>query len=118
MTGVHRDDYCDSIVRERFGRLGMHERSGGIDEFGMDEEALRAVRPLLDLLFDRYFRVDVGVLLFRVEAIILASLFLALLCAAFLPYHSFGLVGDVLISVVLLAALQSSCFVGTFMSCR
>jgi hypothetical protein len=20
MTGVHRDDYCDSIVRERFGR--------------------------------------------------------------------------------------------------
>ena len=47
-------------LRERFGKLGMHERSAGVDEFGMDEEALRALRPLLDLLFDRYFRVDVG----------------------------------------------------------
>jgi 1-acyl-sn-glycerol-3-phosphate acyltransferase len=47
-------------LRDRFATLGMHERSGVVDEFGMDEEALRAVRPLLDLLFDRYFRVDVG----------------------------------------------------------
>jgi len=62
--------------------------------------------------------IAIGLLLFRVEAIVLASLFLALLCAALLPYHSFGLVGDVLISVGLLASLQSSCFVGTFMSCR
>ena len=42
-------------LRERFATLGMHERSGGVDEFGMDEEALRArataarsaLRPLL-----------------------------------------------------------------------
>jgi hypothetical protein len=58
----------------------------------------------------------IGLLLFRVEAIVLASLFLALLCAALLPYHGFGLVGDVSISVGLLAALQSSFFVGTVMS--
>jgi hypothetical protein len=37
----------------------------------------------------------IGLLLFRVEAVVLASLFLALLCAALLPYHGFGLGGDV-----------------------
>ena len=62
--------------------------------------------------------IAIGLLLFRVEAIVLASLFLALLCAALVPYHGFGAVGNVLISVGLLAALQSFCFVGTFMSCR
>lgn len=40
--------------------LGMHERSGEIDEFGMDEAAVAALRPLLDLFFDRYWRVAVG----------------------------------------------------------
>ena len=59
----------------------------------------------------------IGLVLFRVEAIVLASLFLALLCAALLPNHGFGLVGDVLISVGLLAALQSFFLVATFMSC-
>jgi hypothetical protein len=54
----------------------------------------------------------IGLALFRVEAIILASLFLALLCAALLPYHGFGPGGDVSISVGLLAALQSSFFRG------
>lgn len=47
-------------LRERFATFGMHERSGDIDEFGMDEETLRSARPLLDLFFDRYFRVDVS----------------------------------------------------------
>ncbi len=47
-------------LRERFGTLGMRERSGVIDDFGMDAEALRSIRPLLDFLFDRYFRVAVG----------------------------------------------------------
>jgi 1-acyl-sn-glycerol-3-phosphate acyltransferase len=46
-------------LRERFATLGMHARSGAVDEFGMDEEALRTARPLLDLLFDRYWRVAV-----------------------------------------------------------
>jgi hypothetical protein len=58
----------------------------------------------------------IGLLLFRVEAIVIASLFLALLCAALLPYHGFGLAGDVLISVELLAALQSFYFAGKLAS--
>jgi len=41
-------------------KLGMRERSGEIDEFGMDEGALDALRPFLDFLFDRYWHVDVG----------------------------------------------------------
>jgi 1-acyl-sn-glycerol-3-phosphate acyltransferase len=45
-------------LRERFARLGMRERSGQIDDFGMDEAALALARPLLDFLYDRYWRVD------------------------------------------------------------
>ncbi len=45
-------------VRRRVSTLGMSERSGEVDEFGMDEVVLRRARPLLDLLFDRYFRVE------------------------------------------------------------
>jgi hypothetical protein len=59
----------------------------------------------------------IGLLLFRVEAIVLASLCLALLSAALLPCHGFGLGGDVLISAGLLAALQSFYVVGIFTSC-
>jgi 1-acyl-sn-glycerol-3-phosphate acyltransferase len=36
----------------------MSERSGEVDEFGMDEIVLRRARPLLDLLQDRYWRID------------------------------------------------------------
>jgi hypothetical protein len=61
--------------------------------------------------------IAIGLALFGVEAIVLASLCLALLCAALLPYHDFGLGGDVLTSVGLLAALQSFYVVGIFMSC-
>jgi 1-acyl-sn-glycerol-3-phosphate acyltransferase len=44
----------------RLATFGMRERSVEIDEFGMDEGALDALRPLLDFLFDRYWRVEVG----------------------------------------------------------
>ena len=57
----------------------------------------------------------IGLVLFRAEAIVLTSLFLALLSAALPPCHGFGLVGDVLISAGLLAALQSFYLVGAFM---
>jgi 1-acyl-sn-glycerol-3-phosphate acyltransferase len=43
----------------RISAFGMSERSGEVDEFGMDELVLRRVRPLLELLHDRYWRVDV-----------------------------------------------------------
>ncbi len=48
-----------SELRRRVSTLGMVERSGEVDEFGMDEVVLRRARPLLDLLFDRYWRVEV-----------------------------------------------------------
>ena len=45
-------------IQRRVGTLGMSERSGQVDEFGMDEVVLRRVRPLLDLLYERYWRVE------------------------------------------------------------
>ena len=49
--------YAD--LRRRLSTLGMVERSGEVDEFGMDEVVLRRARPLFELLFERYWRVDV-----------------------------------------------------------
>ena len=46
-------------LRRSMSAFGMSERSGEVDEFGMDELVLRRVRPLLDLLHDHYWRVDV-----------------------------------------------------------
>jgi 1-acyl-sn-glycerol-3-phosphate acyltransferase len=43
----------------RIATLGMRERTGEIDAFGADAAALASARPLLDLLFDRYWSVDV-----------------------------------------------------------
>lgn len=45
-------------IRRRVSAFGMSERSGEVDEFGMDEVVLRRARPLLDLLYDRYWRID------------------------------------------------------------
>ncbi len=46
-------------IRRRASAVGMSERSGEVDEFGMDEVVLRRVRPLLDLLQDRYWRIEI-----------------------------------------------------------
>ena len=45
-------------IQRRVNALGMSERSGEVDEFGMDEVVLRRARPILDLLYDRYWRID------------------------------------------------------------
>jgi 1-acyl-sn-glycerol-3-phosphate acyltransferase len=45
-------------VQRRVSALGMSERSGEVDEFGVDELVLRRAGPILDLLFDNYWRVD------------------------------------------------------------
>jgi 1-acyl-sn-glycerol-3-phosphate acyltransferase len=45
-------------VRRRASAIGMSERSGEVDEFGMDEIVLRRARPLFDLLQDRYWRIE------------------------------------------------------------
>ena len=47
-------------LRRRLATLGMSERSGEVDEFGMDEVVVRRMRGVLDLLFDRWFRVDLA----------------------------------------------------------
>ena len=47
-------------VRRRASTLGMIERSGEVDEFGMDEVVLRRARVFLDLLCDRYWRIDLA----------------------------------------------------------
>jgi 1-acyl-sn-glycerol-3-phosphate acyltransferase len=47
-------------LRRRIATLGMSERSGEVDEFGMDEVVVERARPILDLLFDRWFRVDLA----------------------------------------------------------
>ncbi len=46
-------------ARRRIGTLGMVERSATVDEFGMDELALRRSRTLIDFLLDRYWRVEI-----------------------------------------------------------
>ena len=46
-------------LRRRVNSFGMSERSGEVDEFGMDELVLRQAEPVLDFLMDRWWRVDV-----------------------------------------------------------
>jgi len=45
-------------VQRRLSTFGMSERSGHVDEFGMDEIVLRRARPVLDLLYERYWRIE------------------------------------------------------------
>jgi 1-acyl-sn-glycerol-3-phosphate acyltransferase len=47
-------------LRRRVATLGMSERSGEVDEFGMDEVALRRARGLLAFLYQRWWRVDLA----------------------------------------------------------
>jgi 1-acyl-sn-glycerol-3-phosphate acyltransferase len=46
-------------LRRRLGQLGMRERSGEVDDFGLDPETIRSARPLLDFLRRRWWRVEV-----------------------------------------------------------
>jgi len=47
-------------LRRSLATLGMSERSGEVDEFGMDEVVVRRARPVLQFLYDRYWRVDLA----------------------------------------------------------
>jgi 1-acyl-sn-glycerol-3-phosphate acyltransferase len=53
-------DHLFDELRRRVSTFGMTERSGEVDEFGMDEGLLHRARPLLEFLFERYWRVDLG----------------------------------------------------------
>jgi 1-acyl-sn-glycerol-3-phosphate acyltransferase len=46
-------------MRRRFGQLGMRERSGEVDDFGLDPETIRSARPLLEFLIKRWWRIEV-----------------------------------------------------------
>jgi 1-acyl-sn-glycerol-3-phosphate acyltransferase len=45
-------------LRRVAGTFGMEERSGEVDEFGLDEAACARARPLLDFLCERWWRVE------------------------------------------------------------
>ncbi len=47
-------------LRRRAPTLGMTERSGYVDDFGLDEHTLRQVRPVIEYLRLHYWRVDVA----------------------------------------------------------
>jgi 1-acyl-sn-glycerol-3-phosphate acyltransferase len=47
-------------LRRRVSSIGMSERSGEVDEFGMDEIVVQRARQVLDRLYDRYWRVDLA----------------------------------------------------------
>jgi 1-acyl-sn-glycerol-3-phosphate acyltransferase len=49
----------DYYLRQ-WGRIGMRNRSEEVDEFGLDPKYEARYRPLLDLLYSRYFRVEVS----------------------------------------------------------
>ena len=57
---VEKIDWMSFIqqIQRRLSTLGMSERSGEVDEFGMDEIVLRRARPLLDLLYEHYWRIE------------------------------------------------------------
>ena len=46
-------------LRRRIGQLGMRERSGEVDDFGLDPETIRSARPFLRLLRKRWWRIEV-----------------------------------------------------------
>ncbi len=45
-------------LRHRVGQLGMRERSGEVDDFGLDPETIRSARPLFQLLRRRWWRIE------------------------------------------------------------
>jgi 1-acyl-sn-glycerol-3-phosphate acyltransferase len=47
-------------LRRRAPTLGMTERSGYVDDFGLDEQTIRHARPVLEYLRRHYWRVDVA----------------------------------------------------------
>ncbi|MDH3686423.1 MAG: hypothetical protein OEP95_09355, partial [Myxococcales bacterium] len=47
-------------LRRVAGTFGMEERSGEVDEFGLDPVVCDRMRPLLTFLAERWWRVDVA----------------------------------------------------------
>lgn len=56
-AGTGWDKLFDEL-RRRIGTLGMVEREPSVDDFGMQADFVERLEPLLDFLYDRYWRVD------------------------------------------------------------
>jgi len=54
-----RDLLSSDYYLRQWGRIGIRNRSEDIDDFGHDREYDSRLQPLLDLVYDRYFRIDV-----------------------------------------------------------
>ena len=62
---VRADDAFDWVtlfdeLRHRLGNAGVAERSGEVDEFGLDVLTLIRMQAALDFLIDRWWRVDLA----------------------------------------------------------
>lgn len=58
-TGIGWGALFDEL-RRRVGTLGMVEREPGVDDFGMQADFVVRLQPLLDFLYERYWRVDLS----------------------------------------------------------
>ena len=45
--------------RRKWGRGALRQHEGGVDDFGLDPDTVARLRPVLEFLFKRYFRVEV-----------------------------------------------------------
>jgi 1-acyl-sn-glycerol-3-phosphate acyltransferase len=60
VSGAESDLLSSDYYTKQWGRLGMRSRSEGVDEFGLDPIYEARLRPLLDFLCQRYFRVEMS----------------------------------------------------------
>ena len=58
MFDVARELLSTDYYLRQWGRLGMRNRSEVVDDFGFDPKYDARVRPLMELLYTRYFRVQ------------------------------------------------------------
>lgn len=58
MFDAARELLSSDYYLRQWGRLGMRNRSAEVDDFGHDLKYDARFKPLLDLLYERYFRVD------------------------------------------------------------
>jgi 1-acyl-sn-glycerol-3-phosphate acyltransferase len=54
-----RDLRSSEFYLQKWGRMGLRNRSEEVDEFGYDPVYERKVLPLFDFLYEKYFRVEV-----------------------------------------------------------
>lgn len=60
LLGSARQLFSTDYYLRKWGRIGMRGRSERVDDFGLDPAYEARVQPLLDLLYERYFRVQIS----------------------------------------------------------